>query len=585
MDINIRITGEAGQGIAGAAAVLGKVITRSGCFAFSYNDAESRVRGGLNFNHIRVSTGVKRGVTDRVDILLAFSQRGFETYGSLLTERGVVFAAEDWGVDGERVLVADLEQKAVKAGSPKVMGTVGIAVVCGLLGLKREVLESVVEEQYGSKQNILDVNLKGVDAGYDIGEGIKNGDLKKRGWDENCLSKGDGVEESTSKRMWMRGAQVVAGGALAGGVGFMAAYPMSPSTGIITTLAGWAEEFGVTVVQAEDEIAAINMVAGAAYGGARSMTATSGGGFALMEEGVSLLGMIEYPAVIVVAQRPGPATGMPTRQAQGDLHMVLNAGHGHFPRVVVAPRDFEEGFVAVARAFDLAERFQVPVFVLTDQHLQDGQGTIETFSSGDLEAVRHFLRGSELEKMKCYRRYELTSTGISPMAPPGGSEHLVVADSDEHDEEGHLTESAETAQAMMEKRLKKEAHLAKEMEEFGFEPFCEGDAEENNLVLSWGSTWWSVREALDVLKTKEGGTGSSLAHVHLSWLWPPPRRTLNKMIQAASRVVVVENNTDGQLVKYIRMVTGREADAQIKRMDGRPFTVEELVEKIGKEAA
>ena len=589
MEINIRITGEAGQGVAGAASVLGKSITRSGFFAYSYNDAESRVRGGLNFNHLRVSTGLRRGTTSRADILIALSREGMETYHSLLGKNGVLLALKKWadepasetpagstGKNGERsgpMAAYNLEDLAKEAGSTKVSVTVGVGAVCGLLGIRREVLKEVIKEAFEKKPKVLDANIAAVDAGYSMAEKLDRKDLQL----------GDAVE---GERMWMDGAQAVAGGALAGGVGFMTAYPMSPSTGVVTNLAEWAETLGVTVVQAEDEIAAINMLAGASYGGARSMTATSGGGFALMEEGVSLLGMIECPGVIVMAQRPGPATGLPTRQAQGDLHMVLNAGHGHFPRVVVAPRDFEDCFRVMSRAFDLAEYYQVPVFVLTDQHFMDGQSTVGELDFKGLSLKRHLLSKDQLQSIKTYNRYELTDSGVSPMAPPGASRHVVVVDSDEHDVEGHLTESAQEAQAMVEKRFRKEASLRKGMDDPEYMPLVEGEGCEN-LVFSWGSTYHTVREALSVLQgsEKSGGVANSqcVAHAHLNWLWPSPVGKLKELVETASKVVVVENNVDGQFVKYLRMITGYEADVLINRMDGRPLLVEDLVEQIGKE--
>ena len=580
MEINIRITGEAGQGIAAAAAVLGKTVTRCGYFAHSYNDAESRVRGGLNFNHLRVSTQPRRGTTGKVDILVALSEQGAKVFGAKLSEEGVLLQAKPWeALDSRPSTVGDdLEKRAKEAGSKKVLGTVGVATVCGLMGVDPQVLKTALQERFTSKKKVIQANLDGVDAGYELARSLKRDDLRLA-----PPAGEEGKDPSKASRLWMGGAQVVAGGALAGGLGFMAAYPMSPSTGVIINLGRWAKETGVVVVQAEDEVGAINMVAGASYAGARSMVATSGGGFALMEEGVSLLGMIECPAVIVVAQRPGPATGLPTRQAQGDLHMVLRAGHGHFPRVVVARRDFQEGLTVSARASDSPGRIGGPVFVLTDQHFQDSQSTLEALPSQGLPKERHLLDRETLEQLQVYRRYENTESGVSPMAAPGISKHVVVVDSDEHDQEGHLTESAEEAQLMIEKRLRKERHLARAMDEDDYLPVTTGEVSGNPLVISWGSTHPTVSEAVEAFREGAGPGGETeraVAHTHLSWLWPAPRRELERLLEAASKVVVVENNVDGQLVQYLRQVTGVEVDEWIGRLDGRPLLVEELVGEL-----
>jgi 2-oxoglutarate/2-oxoacid ferredoxin oxidoreductase subunit alpha len=292
-----------------------------------------------------------------------------------------------------------------------------------------------------------------------------------------------------------------------------------------------------------------------------------------MTEGVSLLGMIEVPAVIVLAQRPGPATGLPTRTAQGDLSLALHAGHGFFPRILLAPRNVSDGFGITASAFDLAERFQIPVFVLTDQHLQDAQCACDPFPIEGLPKTRHVLSVEQLADFKTYLRYEQTESGVSPMAFPGWSRHVVVVDSDEHDEEGHLTESADTAKRMAEKRIRK----AKTVEEAAWPLEVEGEAEGCPLIVSFGSTYETLTEARKELENK----GRKTAHLHLRMLWPLPERALSDLVARASRLIVVENSAGVELAGLLRAVALRKPDDLIRRMDGRPLEVDELVSKLG----
>jgi 2-oxoglutarate ferredoxin oxidoreductase subunit alpha len=349
---------------------------------------------------------------------------------------------------------------------------------------------------------------------------------------------------------------------------------MSPATSILEALAGCAAQAGVHLEQAEDEIAAINMVAGASFAGARAMTATSGGGFDLMTEGVSLLGMTEVPAVIVLAQRPGPATGLPTRVAQGDLNLARHAGHGFFPRIILAPKSIPDAFEVTARAFDLAERYQVPVFVLTDQHLIDSRVTCEAPETSNLPTGRSFLTSDTLEQLPAYRRYAWSDDGVSPMAMPGKSRHLVYADSDEHTEEGHITETAAAADRMARKRLAKLETIR------GAAWACEVEGDAGRpLVVSWGSTYETVREALTRLKA----AGRPFSHLHLRWLWPASA-DLSASLAKATRVVAVEASVSGELAAFLRETTLREVDTVITRRDGRPFEVEELAERLAQEA-
>jgi 2-oxoglutarate/2-oxoacid ferredoxin oxidoreductase subunit alpha len=565
MNLNIRMAGAAGQGVQTAADLLGKACLRSGRHVYSYSDAESRIRGGMNFSQLRISTQPTMSVVDEYDVLVALNASALETYAPGLSGDGILICSQE--CDHPLSVPFALDSLAKESGSIKVAGTVGLACVCALVGIEPEVVEGVVRERFAASPKISEMNLKAVSAAYQaVGR-----------WEGRELRRVPAGFEASSDRLWIAGHEALSLGAVAGGVRFVAGYPMSPATSILADLAAWASDFGIVVEQAEDELAAINMVAGASYAGARTMTATSGGGFCLMTEGVSLLGMIETPAVIVLGQRPGPSTGLPTRTAQGDLHLVLHAGHGFFPRVVLAPRDVADGFEITARAFDIAERFQVPVFVLTDQLLQDSQAVVPPFDTADLPVPRHLLGKDELDSIDRYQRFAQTGSGVSPLAAPGSSRHVVVVDSDEHDQDGHPIESAEIAKGMAEKRLRKTSHLG--LARLLPEPLIEGDPEGRPLIVSWGSTYRTLAEARNVLAKK----GREFAHLHLRQLWPLPEELLRRHFDRAASLVVVESNVNGELASLIREVTLKKPDRVLTRLDGRPMNVSELVDRLDTE--
>ncbi len=564
MEVNIRIAGAAGQGMQTTAELLGRMVTRSGLFVHAYTDAESRIRGGLNFSHLRLAAEPRAGVKDEVDILVAQTEEALKTYGDHLTDKGVAVVQDDWPHPRKAPFL--LGNLAQEAGSIKTAGTAAAAAAAAMIGLERDIVIRAVQEAFAPRPKLLEVNLEAARKGFEAGAGFEPQSAFRLPGESKGL-----------ERMFLAGHQAVALGAVAGGVGFVAGYPMSPATGILVDLAAWSPQAGVLVEQAEDEVAAINMVAGAAFAGARAMTATSGGGFALMGEGVSLLGMIEAPAVIVLAQRPGPATGLPTRLAQGDLNLVRHAGHGFFPRIILAPRDIADCFTLTAEAFDLAERFQAPVIILTDQHLQDGQMTLEPFDATGLPRRRHHLTVEEAEKLDQYKRYAWDDSGVSPFAPPGLSRHVVAADSDEHDEEGHITESAAVADQMTAKRLAK----AGSIQNAAWELEVAGEVAGQALVVSFGSTYHTLVEARKNLAAE----GLSCAHLNLRWLWPLPEDDLAPLLARAAKIIVVENSVGGELVGVLREKALRKVDALINRRDGRPFNVDELTERLGEEVS
>jgi 2-oxoglutarate ferredoxin oxidoreductase subunit alpha len=343
-------------------------------------------------------------------------------------------------------------------------------------------------------------------------------------------------------------------------------------------MAGKSDELQVVVVQPEDEIAAINMIIGAAFTGVRSMTATSGSGLCLMVEGLGLAGITEMPIVVVDGQRAGPAVGLPTRTEQGDLEFVIHAAHGEFPRAVLAPATIEDAFWVTVKAFNLADRYQLPVIILTDQHLASSQTTVEAFDLSKVVIDRGLLLEGEGPPVPGeYKRHAITESGVSPRAMPLVGRALVCTDADEHDEAGHLTEDAETRTAMVLKRLRKLEGLRKDIAP----PRLYGEAGAPVTLVGWGSTYGALKEAVDLAR----GEGLEVNLVHLSEMWPFPADAVSQALEHAQKVFVVENNATGQLARLIRSETGYRVAGGIRRFDGRPFTPAYILKALKQEVS
>jgi 2-oxoglutarate ferredoxin oxidoreductase subunit alpha len=372
----------------------------------------------------------------------------------------------------------------------------------------------------------------------------------------------------------LAGNEALALGAVAGGCKFAAGYPMTPGSGILLGLSSDGPPLGLVFEQAEDEIAALNMAIGASYAGARSMVATSGGGFALMAEALSLAGMLETPVVIALGMRPGPATGMPTRTGQEDLEFALSAGHGEFPRMVLAPGSVEEAYALAFHAMETAEAHQVPCILLTDQYLADTTVDVDPEELPVPPVRRRIVRGTEVPRNADgkYLRYALAESGVSPMAVPGEPGITVVADSDEHGEDGHLTEDHGVRVRMEEKRARKEEGLAAET----LPPLLAGPPDGEAVLVGFGSTKGVIAEAREILARE----GVSVAAVHLRQVWPFPTGAVAGILSRYGTALTVENNRRGQLARLIRKETGRQVAGTVSRFDGLPFTPEAVAREV-----
>jgi 2-oxoglutarate ferredoxin oxidoreductase subunit alpha len=375
--------------------------------------------------------------------------------------------------------------------------------------------------------------------------------------------------------MLITGVEALSLGAIASGVRFYAAYPMTPATGIMNYMSAKSDAFGIIVEQTEDEIAAINMALGASFGGVRSMTGTSGGGFALMSEGVSLAAMTETPVVIAFGQRPGPATGFPTRTEQGDLQFALYTAHGEFPRLVFAPGSPEQAFYLTNKAFDLAEKYQIPAIILFDQYLGDTQWTYNGLDTGKLVFNDYRLRGGTFAALTSYKRHSYSESGVSPFGVPGDAKHVVVTDSDEHSEEGHIVEDAETRIRMTNKRLfKKMPLITGEIAP----PLLYGSDKPKIVITGWGSSYGLMKEAVDALSGKH-----DIAMLHFSEIYPLPLTTkfdYLRILKEASLSICFEQNATGQFARLIKAETSYSFNKLLTRFDGRPYLLEELTGEI-----
>ncbi len=552
--VNLVIGGEAGQGLITIGQLLTKSLVRSGYRVVVTQDYQSRIRGGHNTFRIRTSPEAVAAPQESIDLLVALDPATVDLHRPDLSPRGIILIDEGLPAPEDCCRKIPFQSLAPE----RFANITALGVVSTLLGLKEEVVVQAADDFFGIKNpEAAEGNRQALQAAFAW--------TKKQGISFPTLPKA----ADAASRLLLTGNEAIALGALSAGLKFYAFYPMSPSTSIGLTLAAQAKNMGLVVEQAEDEIAAINLALGASFAGAPSMVATSGGGFALMVEGVSLAGMTETPVVIVVAQRPGPATGLPTRTEQGDLEFVLHAGHGEFPRAIFAPGSVEECFHLTRKALEMAERSQGPVFILTDQFLADSYRAVESF---DLSRLPPVLPATTPVISEPYRRYALTESGVSPRLFPGWSEHLVVADSDEHTEDGHLTEDLSVRREMVEKRGRKRKILQAE----AVPPEFRGENSPDLLLVTWGSGRGAVEEAAALLRER----GRRTAVLHFSQVWPLVPEHFLPIFQAAGEIIGVEMNITGQFSRLLRRETGTRIDKTILRYDGLPLTPEYILREL-----
>jgi len=585
VDYTIKIGGEAGQGIQTIGDTLARVFSRAGFHVFTHQDYESRIRGGHNFFQIRFSDSPVMLSRDRIDIIVALDKESISLHEKELSKDGlIVYDSSSLKKKYETPNFLDIPfvNLAIEHGGNKIMAnTVATGAVLGMLKIRLDILFEIIKNTFKKKgEDIVKGNINAAMAGHNYA--IKE-----------CIQCSFSATPISNPKMLISGVDAIGLGAISSGCKFYSAYPMTPSTGIMNYLAGKGKDYGIVVEQAEDEIAAINMALGASFAGVRAMTGTAGGGFALMVEGLSLAGMTETPIVIALGQRPAPATGLPTRTEQADLLFATHTAHGEFPRVIFAPGTPEQAFYLTNKAFDMAEKYQVPAIVIFDQYLADSGWTFEEFDLSKIKFNDYRIRGDEFKNLGGYKRHAFTDTGISPLGVPGDSKYLVVTDSDEHNEEGHIIEDAETRIKMVQKRLLKKLPLIKQEIE---PPSLYGSSQPEILIVGWGSTFGVVKEAVDVLSKSK-----NIAMLHFSEIYPFPLTEKNPsptplpqgegakgrvefdyltLLNKAKLTICIENNASGQFARLMRAETGFEFKYRINKFDGRPFTLEGLSREL-----
>jgi len=563
-----KIGGQQGEGVESTDRIFSTALNRLGYYLYGYRHFSSRIKGGHTNNKIRISTKPIRAISDDLDILVAFDQETIDLNAGELRPGGIVVADAKFsptipeGVQA-RLFAVPITAIAEELGTSLMKNMVASGASWGLLGLPMEVFNKAVEEEFGRKgPAIVEKNVEAVRRGAEFILEQAGGPL-----DEFKLEDADG-----KMKLFMIGNEALALGSIAGGCRLMSAYPITPASEIMEYLIKKLPKFGGTVVQTEDEIAAVTMAIGANYAGVRTMTASAGPGLSLMMEAIGLAGMTETPLVIVDTQRGGPSTGLPTKQEQSDINALINGTHGEIPKLVVAPSTIEECFYDMIEAFNLSEEYQIPVIVATDLQLSLGKQTSEPLDYDKIVIKRGKLVTQELppnEDNRLFKRYEFTEDGISPRVLPGAKHGIHHVTGVEHDQEGRPSENALNREKMMDKRLGKIDNLRVTDAVKVDAPHANPDL----LIVSMGSLGGTIEEA----RTRLTSDGITTNQMMVRQMHPFPSELLKPHLDAAKQVVVLENNATGQLANLIKLNLGyHDKIRNLLKYDGTPFLPSEI---------
>lgn len=568
-----KIGGKAGEGVMATGIIFSQSCSRGGLHVFDINEYPSLIKGGHNTLQIRVEDREIFSQVKEVNVLIALNKETIFLHKDELSKGGGIIYDSAEVID-RKELREDIRLYPVpfisiikEIGAQAIMkNNVALGASVALIDYDFEILAGVIRDTFKRKgDKIINENTSAARAGFDY---------IKKNFPDDFNYKLEKI--GTPGKMLLTGNDAICMGAIKAGCKFYSAYPMTPASSILHFMAANERRFNIVVKHTEDEISAINMAIGAGFAGVRAMCGTSGGGFCLMSEGYGLAGMIEVPIVIILAMRPGPSTGMPTWSEQGDFKFVLSASQGDFPRPVLVPGDNEECFYLTAEAFNIAEKYQTPVIILTDKNLAESHKSTEKFDTGRITIERGvYASPAELSaspENTFFKRYKVTENGVSPRTIPGTKKGLYTATSDEHDEEGNISEEIEDRINMMQKRMRKLETLAKELKQ----PELVGPLDAEVTIIAAGSTKGPIKEAMITLE-KEGVKTNYLQIVYLN---PFPSEKVSKVIDSAKKTVVVENNFTGQLADIIKEKTGKSVDKKILKYDGRPFYPEEIHQAI-----
>ncbi|MFE4521178.1 2-oxoacid:acceptor oxidoreductase subunit alpha [Cytobacillus firmus] len=563
-----KVGGQQGEGIESTGEIFSIALNRLGYYLYGYRHFSSRIKGGHTNNKIRVSTSQIRSISDDLDILVAFDQETIDLNYKELHDKGIMIADAKFDPkqpeDTNAALFAvPFTEIATELGTSLMKNMVAVGATCAVLNLDIKVFEEVVQEIFGRKgQQVVDKNMEAIQAGFDFMKGKLSDDVELME-----LEKADGL-----KRLFMIGNDAIALGALAGGCRFMAAYPITPASEIMEYLIKKLPALGGSVIQTEDEIAAVTMAIGANYAGVRSLTASAGPGLSLKMEAIGLSGITETPLVIVDTQRGGPSTGLPTKQEQSDLMAMIYGTHGEIPKIVLAPSTVQEAFYDTAEAFNLAEEYQCPVIILSDLQLSLGKQTVEPLDFSKVEIRRGKLVTEELPEIVnkgYFKRFEVTEDGVSPRVIPGMKNGIHHVTGVEHDETGKPSESAANRNAQMDKRFRKVENIRFNTPVHKNAPHEEADL----LIVGFNSTRGAIEEAMSRLEQD----GIKVNHAQVRLIHPFPTDELLPLVKTAKKVAVVENNATGQLANIMKMNVGHaEKVYKLLKYDGNPFLPHEI---------
>jgi 2-oxoglutarate ferredoxin oxidoreductase subunit alpha len=570
-DLAVRAGGQAGDGIASIGETISRCFSRMGWHVFGLNAYQSVIRGGHVWYQARTSDVRPYSQGDQADILYALDKQTVAVHAPALRRGGtIVYDPEKFAIPesdlpaGVKALGVPTLEFARKYTSQSILQNAGgMGASAYLAGIPLDLLHEVLRDSFGKKAGeVVDWNIGASTAGYEF-----------------AATHGSASDHAISKRgapkLLMAGNTAIALGAAAAGCKFLAQYPMTPASTIMHWLAAHSQSLGIVVKQAEDELAAIHMAIGASFGGVRSMTATSGGGFSLMVEALGMAGMTETPLVVVESQRSGPSTGLPTKTEQGDLNLMLGAGQGEFPRAILAPSHAADAYRATIRAFELAEEWQTPILLASDLHLSENTMTV------DREEIPTDIAVPSLFTVESnghdYKRYQYTESGVSPRAFPGQPGLQYVAGSDEHDEKGHLVSDVKSGipiwvterVRMMDKRMKKLHGITAAADP----PAWEGPTDADLTFVAWGSTIGAIRDAMVVLSAQ----GKKTNLLRFPTVYPLDADRVRAEFAKARHTLLVEANYSGQFGHLVRAETGVHLSERLLKYDGEPFYPHEVV--------
>jgi 2-oxoglutarate/2-oxoacid ferredoxin oxidoreductase subunit alpha len=577
----IGIGGAAGQGVATPGDIFAKIFSRRGLHLNAYNAYQSIIRGGHTFLTIRTGPESVTNMGDRIDLLIPLNQDSMDRHLQLLTPGAACIYNSDTikpgsAYDGVQLCPLPVSELVDITRNKVAQNTLAMGTGLRMMGIGFQALEDVIREQFKKKgEAVIAENVGVARAGFDYAAA-------------HFAAFADPLPKTENRYAILSGNTAMAMGGAAAGVKFYCAYPMSPSTGVLHWMAAHARKAGIMVRQVEDEIGVINMTIGAAHAGVRAMCATSGGGFALMSEGLGMSAMIETPVVVINCQRAGPSTGVPTKTEQGDLWQMLGAAFGDYPRVIAAPLDIGDCFKLIPEIFNIADRFQCPGLVLCDLLLSEGRLSVDP---KDLDFGPPIERGelitgangasSGVATNGDYKRYKFTESGISPRAIPGVPGHIHTVATDEHMEDGVLISDEFTnpvkRRAMMEKRMRKVAGIEAAVPP----PTLFGPRDADVTLIGWGSTKGVIEESCELLNDQ----GISANQLQIRWLVPLHGDAILDTLKDSRHTIIVENNYSGQFARYLRSETSFVPDGHIRKYDGEPFMPHHIVEAVKEQLA